>query len=136
MSTQLRHIAQAPAHTPVRTKFFLTVASSTGNQGNAGDAVVNMAAGDNMSIMNSIDFSNAAGDAELDTPGTPLRDLGRQITVIAADGTHLYKYRNVQIVNGVGQEGVPSNYNTTASNLYVLVWSADSASVPVVVRTG
>jgi hypothetical protein len=136
MSTQLRRIAQAPAHAPVRTKFFLAVTDTSGN-GTAGDTAVDMAVGDNMSIMTASEFTSAAGSTTIST-GNLLRDMGRQITVIDTDGNHLYKYRNVQRINatGAGAEGVPSNYNTAASNVYVLVWSADSSKVPVVIRTG
>lgn len=66
--------------------------------------------------------------------GTLFKDLGRQLLVVDAAGTHLALFRQVQLVNGADTEGVggvPPSWNC----LFVKVWSAAGTNV-CVVRTG
>jgi len=69
--------------------------------------------------------------------GALLKDLGRQITLVDSAGRHTALYREVQVVDGPGSEGVgvavapEGPYRT----FFVKVWSADGDSV-YVVRTG
>jgi hypothetical protein len=64
--------------------------------------------------------------------GALLKDLGRQIVVVdAATGGHLKTYRQVQVMEGATSEGVGAT-----APAYVLVSSADAATVVKVVRTG
>ena len=68
---------------------------------------------------------------------TLLKDLGRQIKLVSATGTHLATYREVQRVAGAGTEGVgPAQIGDSAYGcFFVKVWSADGQGV-YVVRTG
>ncbi len=138
MSTQLRRLAQAPAHSPARAKFFLTlVAINTGGTGNAGAAAVSLGAGQTFAdVMTSTAFDAAAADIAANIGvNAVLRDLGRSITVTNTDGDHLYRYRQVQAVGGSGSEGVYGSSPDWTSDIYVLVWSASGSGVNVA-RTG
>jgi hypothetical protein len=123
MSTQLRRIAQAPAHSPVRTKFFLALASTTG-----GAAVVPAASA--ASVMTSADFAAAVPSTTGLAANGLYRDMGREIIVTDAAGVHLQKWRAVQLVSGAATEGVGAD-----NNLYARVWDAAGTNV-YVVRTG
>jgi hypothetical protein len=143
MSTQLRRLAQAPAHSPARTKFFINVAALSGT-GAAGDSIVSLNPATTIpaqAVVAEDDFTTIfdAGTA-YSTVGTLFRDLGRSVTVVDAENNHLYRYRQVQRVNGISSEGVHGDATITApnpwtSNLYVLVWSASGSGVNVA-RTG
>lgn len=145
MSTQLRRLAQAPAHSPARAKFFLAVATNTSTSGDAGDTIVSLNTATTIpaeAIVNSSDFGTIFDGVTNGIPavGTLFRDMGRSVTVVDAGNDHLYRYRQVQLVSGAGSEGVFDSASTTApdpwrSNLYVLVWSSTGAGVSVV-RTG
>lgn len=145
MSTQLRRLAQAPAHSPARAKFFLSVVAIGAGTGVAGDAIVSLNTATTLpaeAIVTSTNFESIfnAGTA-YSSVGTLFRDLGRSVTVVDADNNHLYRYRQVQLVSGVGSEGVYDSSSTTApdpwrSNLYVLVWAASGGANVSVVRTG
>ncbi len=145
MSSQLRRLAQAPAHSPARAKFFLSVAAIGSGSGTAGDAIASLNPTTILpaeAVINTADFGNIfdQGTAYGST-GTLFRDLGRSVTVVDNDGNHLYRYRQVQQVSGVDTEGVGGTTSTTApqpwtSNLYVLVWAANGSANVSVVRTG
>lgn len=65
-----------------------------------------------------------------------LKDMGRQITIYdPANNLHLAIYREVQVVNGAGSEGVGGSNPEWQSNYFVKVWDAAGAGVNVV-RTG
>jgi hypothetical protein len=148
MSSLLRYIAQAPAHSPARAKFFLALVDiSCGSGETTAGASVVYPDGDGIvqTVMTETEFNDAfsrgvnIGCFNEDAPITQiaqhalLRDMGREVVVTqdASPSLHLYKYRQVQIVNGSDTEGVP----TTDVGPYVLVWAADGANVNVV-RTG
>lgn len=129
MSTELRYIAQAPVHSPVRAKFFLALDDvSTRESG------VVSATGVLETIMTEAAFSSATNNGSI-TQYHLYRDLGRQVTIVDAAGNHLQKWRQVQHVSGAGSEGVGGTAPEWGSNLYVLVWAADGQNVNVV-RTG
>lgn len=135
MSSALRTYAQIPA----RVKYFLwlnndpslsPIPEASAFQLNAGDyaAIGSMAAADAIVPVTTRPF--AALDSAL------LKDMGRQITIVDADTkAHLAVYREVQIVDGVGSEGVGGSAPEWESTYFVKVWSADGAGVEVV-RTG
>lgn len=125
MSTQLRRIAQAPAHSPVRAKFFLALATITAGR----DEGAAVATGALESVMTQTAFEAATGDGGITQYGI-YRDMGREVVVTDADGVHLQKWRAVQRVLDIATEGVAAD-----PNLYVLVWAADGANVNVA-RTG
>ncbi len=131
MASNLRHIAQAPAHSPARAKFFLTIADyTTADPG----LFVTVGEGETVSsVMTSTEFG-VATDANT-TPGIAqyrlLKDMGREIVVCDTNGLHTQKWRQVQIVNGTGSEGVP----VTDAGLYVLAWAADGTAANIA-RTG
>lgn len=133
MSTQLRRIAQAPAHSPARAKFFLAYAALNDGGDTAGDNIVYLSTtGSFESAMSLTDFSAQLTTGVTIAANSLLRDLGREVVVYADanPNEHLYKYRQVIPVNGPTTEGVG---DTTCP--YVLVWSADGNNVNVV-RTG
>lgn len=138
MSTQLRHLAQAPAHSPVRTKYFLAVVDLSGT-GVAGDSLAVPASPQTLpaeALIFDADFGNVFGAPRGSiASGTLLRDLGRSVIVTDAACNHLYRYRQVQLVSGSGSEGVGGVSPTWNSDFYVLVWAANGANVNVV-RTG
>lgn len=137
MSTQLRRFGQAPAHSPARAKYLLALADlSGGTEPAAGDTIVYISGtGVVESAMDLVSF-----EAQFSTgPGqlffsaySLLKDLGREVVVyaVADPNEHLYKYRQVELVNGPTTEGVGSTICP-----YVLVWSAAGTNVNVV-RTG
>jgi hypothetical protein len=149
MSTQLRRFAQAPAHSPARAKFFLALADISAVDvpvPDAGEYLVSLSPGfDFQSAMSETDFTAAfasgAGGFAVPANGI-LKDLGREVVVYAngVPSNHLYKYRQVQLVNGAGSEGVFDSAATTApnpwqSNMFILIWAASGSAAPVV-RTG
>lgn len=85
----------------------------------------------NLRIVNSVTFSNQEATYPL---GTLFKDLGRQLLVVDAAGTHLALFRQVQLVNGADTEGV-GGVSPSWNCLFVKVWSAAGTNV-CVVRTG
>lgn len=149
MSTQLRRIAQSPVPTPARSRFFLAIDALSGCatslcNPSLSEVVYLNNDGSFESVMTTTEFNDnfteGAGQLSVIEAGALLKDLGREVNVIGADGNRLSKYRQVQIVNGTGSEGVGGTAGTAApdpwnSNLFVRVWAADGNSVNVV-RTG
>ena len=79
-------------------------------------------------VVNYVDF--AAGDL--------LKDLGRSVTIVDAEGRHIARYREVQRVNGLSTEGVGpvvDSLDSAYGCFFVKTWSADGQGV-YVVRTG
>jgi hypothetical protein len=68
--------------------------------------------------------------------GKLYKDMGRSITVIDSDGKHVSLYRNVQLVNGSGSEGVGGSSPSYQANIYLLVWSAANPDHVAVARVG
>ena len=98
----------------------------------AGDIVVDGASasqitghGVNISVVNQ-DLSGSVG--------TLYKDLGRQILIVDSSRRHVALFRQVQLVDGVGAEGV-APANPWGSNIFMKVWAADGTNV-VVARTG
>jgi hypothetical protein len=70
--------------------------------------------------------------------GDLLKDLGREVAVVNAEGAHVARYREVQRVNGLSTEGVDGPVDPQDSAygcFFVKVWAADGSGVKVV-RTG
>jgi hypothetical protein len=91
----------------------------------------------NRSVINTLDAATFIANASTFTGsnvGTLYRDLGETVQVQTA-GRCVYTYRLCQPVDGATTSGVPSDYPT--ANVYVCTWSADPATVAVLVaRTG
>ena len=133
MSTQLRRVAQAPAHSPARAKYFLAVSALSGSDPAAGDSIIYLTTtGSFESAMSATNFEAQFTGGATIAANSLLRDLGREVVVYADanPNVHLYKYRQVILVNGPTTEGVGQ---TTGP--FVLVWSAAGTNVNVV-RTG
>jgi hypothetical protein len=137
MSSTLRAYAQIPT----RAKYFLW---------GAGDQEINEdvpitsifridpgAYADLTSMATAAAVNDAPGWNSDFTPAQAvLKDMGRQITIYdASTGAHLAVYREVQVVDGIGSEGVGASGPAWQSNIFVKVWSADGNGVNVV-RTG
>jgi hypothetical protein len=123
MASLLRHIAQAPAHSPARAKFFLTLAETN---------TVVIYAPPVESVIESGAFNAAVTAGAYIPQYALLKDTGREIVVYdAATGLHTYKFRQVQIVNGANTEGVGAD-----AGPYVQVWAANGSAGVTVVRTG
>lgn len=145
MSTQLRYLAQAPAHAPVRTKYFIVVNELTDNTSTAGSNGLSLSNSATLPAEGIVKLANVgsiftAVDFPAIAVGTMYRDLGRSVIIVDADGNHLYRYRQVQYVSGHTTEGVGGDGTTTTPNpwrsdIYLLVWSYNGANVNVV-RTG
>jgi hypothetical protein len=147
MSSLLRRIAQSPVPTPARTRYFLAIADLSGGDQSASASTVvipDSESNGTESLITETVFNNnylsGAGSRDSISSGQLLRDLGREINVVNAAGARLYKYRQVQIVNGPDTAGVGGDATTSApnpweSNLFVRVWAADGTLVNVV-RTG
>lgn len=67
--------------------------------------------------------------------GTLYKDLGRQILIVDTSRRHVALFRQVQLVDGVGTDGVNGVAGIWNSNTFVKVWAADSTDI-VVARTG
>jgi len=136
MSSTLRMVAQIPS----RIKYLAAVAAgSTTNidPTNAScfglqfttlsaipsESLVAYTSGDTYG--DSTGFDYAAGDL--------MKDLGRQLVFYDADTKeHLAIFRQVQLVRGAAEEGVPATYPVAT---FVKVWSAAGTGVRVA-RTG
>jgi len=134
MSTQLRRIAQAPAHSPARAKFFLNPTQIAAGQ-NIGDSTIRLDDPSvvSPSVINAAQFGDYFGNAAapIIPANTLLRDMGREVVIVNDAGVHLYKYRMVQPVAGATTEGVGVD-----NGIYVLVWSPSLPANVLVVRTG
>lgn len=82
----------------------------------------------------AVTYTVPSGQNDALSSGTLLRDMGKFVTLVAADGQHIAVYRLVQVVNGADSEGVPTDSNT----FYVCTWAADPTDINTVtvVRTG
>lgn len=132
MSSNLRTVAQIPA----RIKYLIAVAAGTSGEAAApldddcfaftcenGAFTASLVASD--ALPDVTEASYAAGDL--------FKDLGRQVVIYdPATNVHLAIFREVQEVNGEGDEGVPADYNVS---FFVKVWSAAGTGVRVA-RTG
>ena len=145
MSSNLRAYAQVPSTIRylevVRQGTFtnpapsnmaaFTIADMT-DLARVGDIVIdgtNQIAGRGVTVaVTEIDFSG------IGTIGNLYKDLGRQILIVDSSRRHVALFRQVQLVDGVGSEGV-APANPWGSNIFVKVWTADSDNV-VVARTG
>jgi hypothetical protein len=135
MTSLLRTYAQIPA----RVKYFLWLNNEPNTSAIPAASAFQLTAGDyatisSMSTAGAIDpvSTNPFGDV---APGL-LKDMGRQITIYdASTSAHRAIYREVQIVDGVGSEGVGGSAPGWNSTYFVKVWSADGMGVEVV-RTG
>lgn len=137
MSSTLRAYAQIPT----RAKYFLwgtgdertdvTVPTTSIFRINPG------AYAELTSMTTATKVNTAPGfDSDFTPAQTVLKDMGRQITIYDSDtGAHLAVYREVQVVDGIGSEGVGSAFPDWQSNIFVKVWAADGRGVNVV-RTG
>lgn len=128
MSSTLRSVAQIPA----RIKYLVGIIDVTDTSDNiladecsAFSTVLDL---DTMIPYSGLPLSVAA-TGETFNAGDLLKDLGRQVIVYdAATGAHLVVYRQVQRVNGAGNEGVPPGYDVP---LYVRVWADNGQGVRV-----
>lgn len=123
---------------PVRTKYFLTVGSFTPDPpavgANYDDAALAFVVYPGPIVENGALLEVPYASF---TAGSLLKDLGRQVVIVDADGKHLAVYRQVQRVNGADTEGVGPAISPDGpyGTFYVKVWSADGSGV-LVVRTG
>jgi hypothetical protein len=128
-------ILRAPSQIPVRTKYFLVVASDV-SANEAADSPAFTLDGHWPVTVGTIAMPashvNDNATAQPVTAGALYRDMGRQIIVADEDGVHLAHYRAAQLVNGAESEGVEG---PPFSEIYLRVWGADGANVQVV-RTG
>jgi hypothetical protein len=63
--------------------------------------------------------------------GSILRDMGKTVTFVNADGQATFRYRSVRIVANENAEGVRVA-DVDAETEYVLVWAASGSGVNVV----
>lgn len=128
-------ILRAPSQIPVRTKYFMVIASDL-SENNAADSPAFILNGHWPVTVGTIAIPasevNLNATARPVTAGALYRDMGRQIIVANADGVHLAHYRAAQLVNGADSEGV---VGPPFSEIYLRVWGADGMNVQVV-RTG
>jgi hypothetical protein len=134
MSSQLRRFGQAPAHSPVRAKFFLNPTQIAAGQ-NIGDSTIRLDDPSvvSPSVITTAQFGSYFGNAAaaIIPQYSVLRDMGREVVIVNDAGVHLYKYRMVQLVAGAATEGVGVD-----NGIYVLVWSPTLPTNVLVVRTG
>lgn len=84
----------------------------------------------NLATVSAVTF----GDENTYSVGTLFKDLGRQLLIKNAAGTHLALFRQVQLVQGAETEGVGGSAPSW-NCLYVKVWSGAGTNI-CVVRTG
>lgn len=139
MSSVLRTHAQIP----VRAKYLVWGAADISNGAvpvaSAFQLSANVygVAGGVGSMATAAEITDADGYEEVTSfPTNLLKDMGRQITVYhSTSKLHLAVYREVQVVNGSGSEGVGGSSPDWDSTYFVKVWSADGDYVNVT-RTG
>lgn len=136
-------VLRAYSQIPVRAKYLLAVSDLSGSIGAepSDKGAFTLPAGEFLtltSIAENADISGA-GYAGFDiSSGMLFKDMGRQITIFdrSVQGIpHLAVFRQVQLVNGSGSEGVEDAAPAFGANIFVKVWAADGQNV-VVVRTG
>jgi hypothetical protein len=123
MSSVVRELAQIDA----RTRFFVCVGATTTVE------YVPNGSGSFNAIMTAAAFDTATDNSTY-ANGTLLKDMGQAVTVVAANGQHLAKFRLVQEMDSATDEGVP-----IPACSYVCTWTADSISgtyAVTVVRAG
>jgi hypothetical protein len=129
-------VLRSPSQIGVRVKYLIGVRSVSDGEGvgAGGVAAFELSSGafiDVTSVATAAEVAAADGFGGLDvTAGTLYRDMGRSITVVDADGSHIALYRNVQRVSGSTTEGVPGDADYSA-NIYVRVWADDGLRVAV-----
>jgi hypothetical protein len=137
MSSVLRSFSQIP----VRAKYLLATSLPTVDVG-----TVSQVSGFTLDAGEFINVSSVATEAHISdndsyaiydiSAGSYYKDLGRQITVYHPDDhRHLAVFRQVQLVDGIGSEGLGGSAPEWDANIYLKVWGADGKGV-VVVRTG
>jgi hypothetical protein len=137
MSSVLRAYAQIPA----RAKYFLyDSGSAVSDESVPTTSIFSLNPGayaELTSMATAAEVNDAPGFNSDFTPAQNLlKDMGRQITIYDPNtSAHLAVYREVQVVDGIGSEGVGGTANAWQSNIFVKVWSADGQGV-VVMRTG
>ena len=136
MSSATRSFAQIPA----RVKYFLfDSTAATSDEPVPTTSIFTLPVGTyaDLTSMATAEEVNDVANTDPSFPATNLlKDMGRQITIYdPATSAHLAIYREVQVVNGVGSEGVGGSAPDWQSNYFVKVWSADGEGV-VVMRTG
>lgn len=135
MASALRSYAQIPA----RVKYFLWgVGDLEFDEPVPTTSIFTLSVGDyaELTSMATADAVNDVANTDIDLGASLLKDMGRQITIYdPTSNLHLAVYREVQIVNGIGSEGVGGSNPEWQSNYFVKVWSADGLGVNVV-RTG
>jgi hypothetical protein len=131
-----------PSQIGVREKYLIAVTdiSAGSGVGAAGVAAFTLDSGAFLSVGSvalAANVTGADGFAErvaaggnAIVAGELFRDMGRSITVVDANDSHIALYRNVQLVSGSTTEGVPSDAAYSA-NIYVRVWAADGSGVAV-----
>jgi hypothetical protein len=144
MSSVTKSFSQIPVQTKFLTCFKDISGAETAGAGAGADgyAAFTLDSGEFLnitSIATQTDVEAAAGFAVRGgganvnqlTAGELFKDMGRQITVLAADdATHLALYRQVQLVSGATTEGVANDADYSA-NIYIRVWAADGQNVRV-----
>jgi hypothetical protein len=136
MSSTLRKFSQIP----VRDKYLLAIADydPVGTPVPSATSAFTLAPGAHInvtSIAMDLDVQDVGSYAPASVSATELyKDLGRQIVIFDANHNHVAVFRQVQLVSGVGTEGV-CPLSDRCANIYVKVWSADGTGV-VVARTG
>jgi hypothetical protein len=136
MTSNIRSLSQIP----VRTKYLLVVTDRDLGQTEraiVASSVFSLTAGANPGSLIASTTALTGYVEVAATAGQLYKDLGRQITVVDTLGEGaevLAVYRQVQLMNGAGSEGVANNA-TYSANLYVKVFSADGLNV-IVARTG
>jgi hypothetical protein len=153
MSSTLRRFSQIP----VRTKYLIGFGTTSDVQGstgaifgNDGASVIRVTNGAYLSIgavatTTEITAKALAAGATISAylpntliNGVLFKDMGRQVTVYnsALPGDlHIATYRECQLVNGGGSEGVEDADPEYGADYYVRVWAADGTGVAVA-RTG
>lgn len=133
-------VLRSPSQIGVRVKYLIAVADVSGGVDGASGAGVGGSPAFTLDAGNFIVAGSVATAAEVEAvggfanvdvaAGNLYRDMGRSITVVDADGSHIALYRNVQRVSGSTTEGVPSDADYSA-NIYVRVWADDGENIAV-----
>ncbi len=152
MSSTLRKFSQIP----VRTKYLLVASNPIGQQGPplpnfvfATASIIGPFTASNYqpytevgSVRTLAELTTIYGAGTVistvigtDKIGDLFKDMGRALTIVDASGNHLSTYRECQLVNGGGSEGVIDNSPLYNATYYVRVWAADGSGVAVA-RTG
>ncbi len=113
-----------------RTKYFIALTDISGVAINAGYTIG--------ALMTEAEFSAATSlqpFAQVTTGGL-LLDLGRSVTIYdPVTSAHKQLWRAVQLVSGVGTEGVSGSYANGFNSFYIMTWS-ETGFAHRVARTG